>query len=387
MVLERPSYLPGPIERGRRPTGNARSVLRLPRRLVDADLDRERLAGAAIARAAQGRRAEIVEAHRHPNVGVGGADAVRRIESHPAEGRHERLGPGVAGLLLVHAVLAVEIAAHVARRDGEAAGGGDEDVGEVLADAALEREGRGGRGGDLGGGGVVHHLVVQAREHEMQQVEHVALGCVAARGGKGDDARVGTGERGLAQIEGRGEALDRAAHHALGVARFDLALDRHGKLAEGAVGGEGMNDVAEGVLVLIEPAIGGDVDAPARHVLPVVIARGEPQHLDHAGGGFLVAIARQMRDADAHEHTTEADDGGRTTEDRMAPESPVLNFPSSLLGYIRYCSVMAAPRRLLSSMNSPMNSCIPCWKISSMRLFSSRARTARAWRWAGPWRP
>ncbi len=27
--------------------------------------------------------------------------------------------------------------------------------------------------------------------------------------------------------------------------------------------------------------------------------------------------------------------------------------------YIRYCSVMAAPRRLLSSMNSLMNSCSP----------------------------
>jgi hypothetical protein len=55
--------------------------------------------------------------------------------------------------------------------------------------------------------------------------------------------------------------------------------------------------------------------------------------------------------------------------------------------HIRYCSVMAAPRRLLSLMNSPMNSCSPVWKISSMRLFSMRARTARAWRWAGPWRP
>ena len=53
----------------------------------------------------------------------------------------------------------------------------------------------------------------------------------------------------------------------------------------------------------------------------------------------------------------------------------------------RYCSVISAPRRLLSAMNAPMNSCRPVLKISSMRLFSSRVRIWRAWRCAGPWRP
>jgi hypothetical protein len=128
----------------------------------------------------------------------------------------------------------------------------------------------------------------------MQQVEHVAFGRVAARSGKGGDVRVGCGERGLAQVEARREALHGIAHDALGVARLDLALHRHCELAEGALGGEGMDDVAEGILVLIEPAIGGDVDPPVRNILPVVIARGEPQHLDHAGSGLLVAIVRQM---------------------------------------------------------------------------------------------
>src|SRR5262249_35211150 len=82
-----------------------------------------------------------------------------------------------------------------------------------------------------------------------------------------------------------------AAPDPLGVAGLDLALDRHGKLGEWPLGGEHMGDVAEGILVLVEPAIRGDVDAPARHVLAVVVAGGQPQHLDHAGRGRLVAVA------------------------------------------------------------------------------------------------
>ena len=37
------------------------------------------------------------------------------------------------------------------------------------------------------------------------------------------------------------------------------------------------------------------------HVLPVVIARGETQHLDHAGGRRVVVIGSRVRDANAHE--------------------------------------------------------------------------------------
>src|SRR5262249_51851058 len=69
-----------------------------------------------------------------------------------------------------------------------------------------------------------------------------------------------------------------------------------------------------------------------------------------------------------------ADDRGHSLYDKV--QMPISRFPGLLSAYIRYCSVMAPPSRLLLSMNSPMNSCMPCWKISSMRLFSSRARTA-----------
>src|SRR5262245_2699542 len=224
----------------------------------------------------------------------------------------------------------------------------------------------------------------------MQEIEHVATGGIATRRGESGDIRIGTGERGCAQVKARRKALDHATHDSLHVTGLDLALDRHRELAEWPLGGEHVGDVAEGILVLVEPAIRGDVDAPARYVLAIVVARRQPQHLDHARGGRLVAVARQMRDADTHERrrtTCGAEHTGSRARGRVRVRLRFGRAPACIAAYIRYCSVMAAPRRLLLSMNSLMNSCIPCWKISSMRLFSSRARTARAWRWAGPWRP
>src|ERR1700687_3973989 len=117
------------------------SILRLPRRLVDMHLDRQRLARAAVARAAQGAGPEVVEPDGDPHMGIGGTEPVRRIERHPAELGHEGLGPGWARMLLAHPVVAAKIAADIARRDAQAARGGDEDVAEILADPALEREG------------------------------------------------------------------------------------------------------------------------------------------------------------------------------------------------------------------------------------------------------
>src|SRR5262245_63609467 len=86
----------------------------------------------------------------------------------------------------------------------------------------------------------------------MQEVEHVATGGIEARRGESGDIRIGTGERGCAQVEARRETLDHAAHDSLRVAGLDLALDRHRKPAEWPLGGEHVGDVAEGILVLVE---------------------------------------------------------------------------------------------------------------------------------------
>src|ERR1051326_4853941 len=76
------------------------SLLRLAASLGYGQGDAEQFAAAAIAAAADRCRAEVIEPDRDPHVRVGRRDAVRRVEAHPAELGHERLGPGVPGVLL-----------------------------------------------------------------------------------------------------------------------------------------------------------------------------------------------------------------------------------------------------------------------------------------------
>src|SRR3979490_3360816 len=97
------------------------------------DLDRARLARAAVAGAAQRSCPEVVQADGDPDMGVGGAESVCAVEGDPAKLRDVGLGPGVAGILLAHPVVAMEIAADIACRNSEAAAGRDEDVAEILA--------------------------------------------------------------------------------------------------------------------------------------------------------------------------------------------------------------------------------------------------------------
>src|SRR5262249_57443019 len=111
-------------------------------------------------------------------------------------GGEEGCGGGGGGLVLGQAIVAAEIAADIARGNTKAARGGDEDVSEVATRAALERESLGGRGCGTRESGIVGHILVQPCEHQMQEVEHVATGGVAAGGRETDDIRIGTGERG-----------------------------------------------------------------------------------------------------------------------------------------------------------------------------------------------
>ena len=79
--------------------GVAPSVLRLLARLVDVHRHFEGFAAAAEAGAAHRRRAEIVQADGDAHMGLGGADAVGRVEADPAEVLDIGFDPGVAGVL------------------------------------------------------------------------------------------------------------------------------------------------------------------------------------------------------------------------------------------------------------------------------------------------
>src|SRR5262252_5862469 len=116
------------------------SVLHLALGLIDHQAHGERLAAAAVAGAAHRGGAQVVEADGDADMGVGGADSVRRVERDPAEVLDMGLGPGMAGLLVNDAVGPVEVARHITHRNAELARRRNEHMGEVLADATLERE-------------------------------------------------------------------------------------------------------------------------------------------------------------------------------------------------------------------------------------------------------
>ena len=134
----------------------------------------------------------------------------------------------------------------------------------------------------------------------METSENVAAVRGADIAGKIADPRVGLRQRCVAQEQVRRKSLDGAAHHPVGVLRLHFAVDLDAQCIEGAGGGEDVGEIAEGVLVRVKPHVGGHIDAPADHILAFVVARGEPQHLDHACGRRVVATEHGLGDAQAH---------------------------------------------------------------------------------------
>src|SRR5712664_116194 len=136
-----------------------RLPLALPSGLIDLDRYRQGFHAAAIAGAAHRRGTEIIEADGDAGMRVGGADAVCRIEPDPAEIRHERLRPGVAGLLIDHPVGAQEMSGNEARGNAGAARARDKDMRIVLAHPALQCEGFHRRGTAVGGVLIEGHVL------------------------------------------------------------------------------------------------------------------------------------------------------------------------------------------------------------------------------------
>src|SRR5262249_10787129 len=144
------------------PFGNASpSILNLLTRLGNTYRHRQRFTGATVARATHRGSPEVVKTHRHPHMGVGGGDAIGRIEADPAEVLDMGLRPGVASLLRGEAADGVEVAAHVARRDAKGARRRHENMGDVLTNAAPEPEGFRGGGGGVGRIGVEGDFAVE----------------------------------------------------------------------------------------------------------------------------------------------------------------------------------------------------------------------------------
>jgi len=269
--------------------------------LLNLDRDRQGLCAAAIAGAAHRRRAEIIQAGRHPHVRVGRANAVGRVEGDPAERIEMDLRPCVPGVLPGDAVGAVEVAADIASRNAEMARAGDEDMAQVLADAALERESLGGGRAGICRVGIEGDFAVQGGKERVHQRKLVLVAVGARRFGESEEGGIRFGKSRFAQVKTRRKSFDAAGDDTASVGRFDDALYADRELFERSFGGEGMGQVAEGILVLVQQAIVRTLDPPGDDVLAVMIARRQPQNLRHAERRAFVAIGRGVRDMDSHD--------------------------------------------------------------------------------------
>src|SRR5215468_4671983 len=85
---------------------------------------------------------------------------------------------------------------------------------------------------------------------------------------------------------------------------IDLTLDRNRQFIEESLSRERMGDIAERVLVLMQPAILRELDSPADHILSIMIARGKAEHLRHALGWRVVVITGGVQNPDPHGRAT-----------------------------------------------------------------------------------
>src|SRR5262249_22596044 len=150
------------------------SILNLLTRLGHTYRDGQGFAAATVTRAAHRRSPEVVEAYRHPNMGVGGGDAICRVEADPAQVLDMGFRPGVTGLLRGNAIHEVEVASHVPCGNAEGRRRRDKNVGDVLTDAAPEFEGFRGGGGGVGRIGVEGDFAIERSDEGMQQGKIVA---------------------------------------------------------------------------------------------------------------------------------------------------------------------------------------------------------------------
>ena len=117
---------------------SSRLSLRLLPRLIDVHRDLQSLPAASETCPAYRSGAKIVEADGNPYMRISGANSVRRIKADPSKSFYIRLCPGVPGFLRSDAVGAVKMSPDVTCGEVERARGSNEDVCDVLADAAPE---------------------------------------------------------------------------------------------------------------------------------------------------------------------------------------------------------------------------------------------------------
>lgn len=173
--------------------------------------------------------------------GFGHRNAVGQVETDPAERVVPGFDPGVAGRLDDAAILLDEMPRGIARRNFQMRAG-QEDVAEILADAALQSECRHCIGAGAGGFGVEGHRAVDAGEQRVQRRQRIVA---AVFGGEPAQCRIGGAQRRRAAeplLGCIGSMLPRG--DTVVFECRDFAGDAQGQGIERAFGVEDVGDVA-----------------------------------------------------------------------------------------------------------------------------------------------
>ena len=145
--------------------------------------------------------------------------------------------------------------------------GGDEDMGEILADAVARGERLLGRGLDRGRLGVEAQVVVEPAGEAVQPVDRGAAAGREPVGERGD-RRAGRGQRRSARRKtSRRQIVRQALDDAGPVLGQHPPGDRDGEALDRAVDVEHVGDVAIAVAALAQLGVAIDVDPPVEHRL------------------------------------------------------------------------------------------------------------------------
>ena len=197
-------------------------------------------------------------------------------------------------------VAAEQMPRHIARRNPRQPRRGDEDMGKVLAHAALRRERRRRRRRGRGAVGVEQHLFVQRAVDAVEQVERLRP-ALRRLGRERPQRLVRLRQFRRAQEHRRRQVGRQALHHPRAILGNHPAGRGNCQLGHRCVDVEHVDDVAITVAALAQPRIAIDVDPPFQHRLRQAALRRQAQRLDDVGHRPAEAVARAMLDGEAHQ--------------------------------------------------------------------------------------
>ena len=234
------------------------------------------------------------------------ADAVGDVEADPAEPVEPQLRPAMGRFMRLPIGISEQIARHIARRQAEQAGGGDQDMRMVLAHPLPLGQCFACGGVGMGGARRIDHRIRHRVGQGMGEIKCAGLLVIGPPQPRRHAERQvtdfvgGLRHPGLPQKGARGDLFLVAAQDTRHVRRHHFAADLHMHLVAGLRAGERQHLVAIAVGEGCGDGAALGCHRPADHPLAVEPAGGQFQALHHKAHRVAVAVAGAVLDDQPH---------------------------------------------------------------------------------------